>query len=117
MNRDRVDNGLAALSCHDGLVLVARAHSEDMARRGFFDHTNPEGERPWDRVEAAGITGWSYVGENIAYGYSTPEAVQETWMNSRGHRANILNGDYTHIGVGAFNDDGTWYWTQVFARF
>ena len=77
----------------------------------------PQGQQPWDRVSAAGISGWQSVGENIAYGYPTPEAVEDTWMNSPGHRANILNSGYTHIGVGAYNDNGTLYWTQVFATF
>jgi hypothetical protein len=117
MNADRRSNGLPALACHTGIGLVAREHSEDMARRGFFSHSNPEGQQPWDRVREAGIDGWRSVGENIAYGYPTPEAVETTWMNSPGHRANILNSGYTHIGVGAYNDNGTWYWTQVFATF
>jgi hypothetical protein len=117
MNADRVQNGLPALRCHEGLVGVAHAYSEDMATRGFFSHTDPEGRQPWDRVSRAGIQGWSTVGENIAYGQRTPSEVQQTWMNSWGHRANILSRNYTHIGVGAYNDNGTWYWTQVFAAF
>ena len=117
LNEDRASRGLPALECNLDLVQVARAHSQDMAQRNYFSHTSPEGLEPWDRVRAAGITGWSIVGENIAYGYSSPESVQRVWMNSSGHRANILSTRYTHVGVGAYNENGTWYWTQVFAKF
>lgn len=117
VNADRRQEGLPALCCHAGLGDVARDHSADMAFRDFFDHTNPDGQTPWDRMDEAGVTGWSGAGENIAYGYPTPEAVQEGWMNSPGHRANILSDGFSHVGVGLYNDNGTLYWTQVFAYF
>ena len=118
LNADRVANGLSALTCHTGVGQVARAHSQDMSDRNYFDHVNPEGEQPWDRLERGGVSGWSSVGENIAYGYPTAEEVQEGWMGSPGHRANILDGGFTHVGIGAVTDpSGQIYWTQVFARF
>jgi len=115
-NQARAESGRPALECDEGLIEVARDHSEDMARRGFFSHTNPDGEQPWDRMRRAGIS-FRTAGENIAYGYSSAAAVHNGWMNSSGHRANILSGNYTHIGVGLFDDGGTLYWTQVFARY
>ncbi len=116
-NADRSSQGLPALRCDPRLAEVARAHSRDMAVRDFFDHTNPDGEQPWDRMRRHGIRDFSSAGENIAYGYPTAEAVEEGWMDSPGHRANILGRDYTHLGVGVFDDGGTLYWTQVFASF
>jgi uncharacterized protein YkwD len=117
MNADRIAEGLSALSCDLRLSEVARAHSRDMAERDFFDHTNPDGEQPWDRMERHGVRGFRSAGENIAAGYPSPAAVEEGWMNSPGHRANILNDGYTHIGVGLFDDGGRLVWTQVFATF
>lgn len=117
LNEDRVANGLAPLECDLRVTAVALEHSRDMAERGYFDHVNPDGESPWDRVERAGIDGWRGVGENIAAGYPTPEDVQAGWMDSPGHRANILDDQYTHVGVGVYDDNGTLYWTQVFVIF
>jgi uncharacterized protein YkwD len=115
-NQARAEYGLAAFECDLELAEVARDHSEDMALRGYFSHTNPEGERPWDRMSRAGIS-FRSAGENIAYGYSSAGAVHNGWMNSSGHRANILSSNYTHIGVGLYDNGGTLYWTQVFARY
>ncbi|MEU7074943.1 CAP domain-containing protein, partial [Streptomyces narbonensis] len=81
---------------------------------GFFDHTDPDGDTPWARAEQAGVTG--LAGENIARGQADAAAVMESWMNSDGHRANILNCDFTTLGVGVhFGDGGPW-WTQDFGR-
>jgi uncharacterized protein YkwD len=112
VNSRRNSEGLPPLEWHDGAAEVAWAHSVDMDVRDFFDHTNPDGELPWDRLAAAGIA-WSRVGENIAWGYRTPADVMEAWMNSSGHRANILSADFTHIGIGV-HENGTIWWTQVF---
>ena len=72
----------------------------------------------WDRMNRNGITGWRTAGENIAYGYPSARDVQEGWMNSPGHRENILNAGFTHVGVGLYVDsEGTAYWTQLFASF
>lgn len=104
----------APLAWHAGMAQVAFEHSADMAVRGFFAHTNPDGEDPFDRLAAAGI-GYSTAGENIAAGYSTPSAVMAGWMASTGHRNNILNGSFTELGVGV-KQGGSYgiYWTQVF---
>jgi uncharacterized protein YkwD len=89
-----------------------------MALRGYFDHTTPEGQQPWDRMDDAGVRGWTNAGENIAYGYETADAVQAGWMDSPGHRANILTPGFTHVGVGTFQEGGgARHWTQLFATF
>jgi hypothetical protein len=118
LNADRAASGLAPVCCHGGLAEVARAHSADMGAREFFDHTNPDGQSPWDRMTEAEVQGWEFAGENIAYGYDSAQGVQEAWMDSPGHRANILEPGFTHVGVGAVADEeGVLYWTQLFASF
>lgn len=114
VNSERAKNGLSALSWADDVAAVARAHSSDMINRGFFSHTNPDGESPFDRLKNNGIS-YRTAAENIAYGQKTPADVMSAWMNSSGHRANILNKNVTELGVGAVkNNNGTIYWTQVF---
>ena len=114
VNSERAKNGLSALSWADDIAAVARAHSSDMINRGFFSHTNPDGESPFDRLKNNGIS-YRTAAENIAYGQKTPADVMNAWMNSSGHRANILNKNVTELGVGAVkNNNGTIYWTQVF---
>jgi uncharacterized protein YkwD len=93
------------------LTTAAQRHSDDMAAHDYFSHTSLNGATLADRARAAGFTGGT-LGENIAAGQRTPQDVMAAWMGSAGHRANILNCDYTVIGVG-LNQDG-WYWTQVF---
>ena len=117
LNVDRAENGLEPLRCDPGLIVVARVHSEDMATRGFFAHINPDDEQPWDRLNRYGITIWNMVGENIARGNMTPTEVEQSWMDSPGHRANILQTDFTHVGVGVYRDGDDTLWTQLFARF
>ncbi|MFF8835605.1 CAP domain-containing protein [Streptomyces sp. NPDC015130] len=112
VNAERAKAGCGALSANATLTKAAQGHSDDMAARDYFDHTNPDGDGPGERVTAAGYP-WSTYGENIAMGQSTPEQVMEGWMNSPGHRANILNCDFKEIGVGIHTDGGP-YWTQVF---
>ena len=114
VNVERQNAGLAPLAWHDEAAEVAFAHSVDMDVRGYFEHTNPDGQQPWDRLSAAGV-GWSTAGENIAMGYPTPESVMEAWMNSPGHRENILRESFTHLGVGV-HDNGSIWWTQAFLR-
>lgn len=109
VNAHRQSLGRGALVWDPTAAAVALAHSQDMATRGFFSHTNPDGESPFDRMRSAGIQ-FTMAGENIAYGYPTASAVFTAWMNSPGHRANIENAGYTHHGVGRY---GT-YWTHVF---
>ncbi|MEU8762384.1 CAP domain-containing protein [Streptomyces sp. NPDC048659] len=112
VNAERAKAGCGPLTSNATLVKAAQGHSDDMAARDFFDHTNPDGAGPGDRVTAAGYP-WTTYGENIAMGQSTPAQVMESWMNSPGHRANILNCDFKEIGVGV-HDAGGPYWTQVF---
>lgn len=107
----------AAAGCgpvvHDeGLAQVARAHTADMRDRNFFDHTNPDGLDPFQRAEAAGQT--NARAENIAYGQPNPAAVMDSWMNSSGHRANILNCELRTLGVGIAEGPGGPWWTQLF---
>ena len=109
VNAERQSNGLPPLEMDDRLSSVARAHSIDMAQRGYFDHTDPDGQSPFDRIGAAGIAYFA-AGENIAWGAATPESVVKGWMDSPGHRANILNEKFTRIGIGYYD----LYWTQVF---
>ena len=95
-------------------ITVAQAHSQDMATRNYFDHNTPEGKSPFDRMTAAGYA-FSSAAENIAAGQRTPADVVTAWMNSAGHRANILNCGLTQIGVG-YATGGSYgvYWTQDF---
>ncbi|HET9253034.1 MAG TPA: CAP domain-containing protein [Candidatus Eisenbacteria bacterium] len=111
MNEHRVSQGLSPLAWHSGVAAVATAHSQDMENRDFFSHTNPDGDGPGDRLDAAGIT-YRAWGENIAWGYATGASVLSAWLASSGHRANIENGYFTHHGVGKV---GT-IWTHVFLR-
>ncbi|MEU9560110.1 CAP domain-containing protein [Streptomyces fumanus] len=113
-NRRRTGAGLPPLAADPRLTAAAQAHSADMVARDFYAHTDPDGGRPWDRAGAAGAPHRT-VGENIACGQRSPADVVEGWMNSPGHRANILKPDFTHIGVGLAGGGraGT-YWTQVF---
>jgi len=120
VNAERIAQGLEALRMDDALRAVARAHSADMVARGFFDHVNPDGLNPFDRLANAGVL-FSAAAENIASnsGFSNPaEAAVNSWMNSTGHRTNILNGVYTHTGMGAAYDSnaGAYYFTQVFIK-
>ncbi len=114
VNQARAENRLNPLSWADDLADIARAHSADMIERGFFSHTNPDGQSPFDRIKSNGIS-YRAAAENIAYGQPDAEAVMNSWMNSAGHRANILNENLKEIGIGAVKDSGeTVYWTQVF---
>jgi uncharacterized protein YkwD/stress response protein SCP2 len=113
-NRERARAGLRPLAVDPLLATAARAHSADMVARCFYSHTSPEGSQPWDRAASAGSTRRT-IGENIACGQRSPAEVVEGWMNSPGHRANILKPAFTHIGVGfaGGGPSGT-YWTQLF---
>ncbi|MPM44863.1 hypothetical protein SDC9_91545 [bioreactor metagenome] len=111
VNEYRTQYGLAALTLNQSLSNVARVKSQDMRDNNYFDHNSPTYGSPFDMLKAFGIS-YRYAGENIAAGYVTPEAVVEAWMNSPGHRANILNANYTQIGVG-YVASGS-YWTQEF---
>jgi uncharacterized protein YkwD len=115
VNRERAAAGCSAVTSDDRLVAAARAHSADMAARGYFSHTTPEGVEFATRITQAGYR-WSRAGENIAKGQATPAAVMTGWMNSSGHKANILNCSFKNLGVGVAADaDGRLVWTQDFA--
>lgn len=113
-NRERSRAGLRPLAVDPSLTTAAQAHCADMVARAFYAHTSPEGTQPWDRAAAAGSTRRT-IGENIACGQRSAAEVVEGWMNSPGHRANILKPAFTHIGVGyaGGGPSGT-YWTQLF---
>ncbi|MFE4061035.1 CAP domain-containing protein [Streptomyces sp. NPDC059096] len=115
-NAERAAAGLAPLAGDPRLTAAAQAFSTDMADRAFYSHTSPEGLQPWDRAAAAG-SGHRGIGENIACGQRSPREVVQGWMDSPGHRANILDQGFTHLGVG-FADGGPagTYWTQLFGR-
>ncbi|HEX7879317.1 MAG TPA: CAP domain-containing protein [Candidatus Eisenbacteria bacterium] len=141
VNQERWTNGqLPPLKRNDLLNASATTHSSNMAVRNFFAHCDLDtGTKPWDRMTAAGYTGWNYAAENIAAGYSTPAAVMIGWMNSAGHKANLLSTSSREIGIGYLMQSGdqsnvrgdsngdcaadgspggpyTRYWTQNFGR-
>ncbi|HEX8345837.1 MAG TPA: CAP domain-containing protein [Actinoplanes sp.] len=116
VNEERSAAGCRALTTDAKLTAAARAHSADMAARGYFSHTTPEGVQFSTRITDAGYR-WSGAGENIAKGQRTAREVMTGWMNSAGHKANILNCSFTDIGVGVVADaKGSLVWTQDFAR-
>lgn len=110
-NAERAKNGLPALQIDAELSKVARMKSQDMYDNNYFSHTSPTYGSPFDMMKTFGIT-YRAAGENIAMGQQTPEEVVNAWMNSSGHRANILNASFTHIGVGYVS--GKNIWTQMF---
>lgn len=112
VNQERDRAGCSPVTADKELAGLAQQFSDDMARRGFFDHTDPDGDTPWDRARDAGID--DLGGENIARGQATAQSVMDSWMNSPGHRANILNCDYKTLGVGAHVGPGGPWWTQDF---
>ena len=115
VNQERAKVGCPAVTVDDRLTAAARAHSADMAARNYFSHTTPEGVDFATRITNAGYR-WSGAGENIAKGQRTPQEVMTSWMNSDGHKANILNCGYKNLGVGvAADSSGTLLWTQDFA--
>ena len=111
VNEIRVQNSLKPLTANWELSRVARYKSQDMRDRGYFSHTSPTYGTPFQMIKAFGLS-FRTAGENIAKGYATSQAVVNGWMNSSGHRANILNASYTQIGVGYVAQGH--YWTQMF---
>lgn len=111
VNEIRTENGLKPLTTNWELSRIARYKSEDMSDNRYFSHTSPTYGTPFQMIRAFGLS-YRSAGENIAYGQRTPAAVVNAWMNSSGHRANILNASYTQIGVG-YCASGN-YWTQMF---
>lgn len=113
VNVERAKVGLSALKTDWELARVAEHKSQDMHDKKYFDHTSPTYGTPFNMMKNYGIQ-YKSAGENIAKGQKTPEEVVKAWMNSSGHRANILNKSYTHIGVGYVADGN--YWTQMFIQ-
>ncbi|MFF4547804.1 CAP domain-containing protein [Streptomyces sp. NPDC001435] len=111
VNAERAKVGCSALTLNATLSKAAQAHSDDMAAHQNMSHTGSDGSSPGDRITRAGYT-WSAYGENVAYGYSTPEQVMAGWMASPGHKANILNCSFKEIGVGLAQPNS--FWTQDF---
>ena len=111
VNEIRAENGLNALTYDWELSRVARFKSQDMKDNRYFAHNSPVYGTPFQMIRNFGIS-FRTAGENIAKGYSTPQAVVDGWMNSSGHRANILNASFTRIGVGYVAEGH--YWTQMF---
>ncbi len=113
VNEIRVKNGLSKLTEDWELSRVARYKSQDMKDNKYFSHNSPVYGSPFEMIKNFGIS-YRSAGENIARGQATPQAVVNGWMNSSGHRANILNASFTRIGVGYVKDGN--YWTQMFIR-
>lgn len=111
VNAERAKAGCSPVKANTTLTKAAQDHSEDMAASGSMSHTGSDGSSPGDRITRAGYS-WSTYGENVAYGYSTPEQVMTGWMNSPGHKENILNCAFKEIGVGLAQPGS--YWTQDF---
>ena len=112
VNEERAQAGCSPVTADKELGTLAQRFSDDMAARGFFDHTDPDGDTPWDRARQMGIS--DLGGENIARGQADAQAVMDSWMDSPGHRANILNCDYKTLGVGVHVGPGGPWWTQDF---
>ncbi|WNF35280.1 CAP domain-containing protein [Bacillaceae bacterium IKA-2] len=110
-NAERRKNGLSDYQADVPLSNVATVKSDDMQENNYFSHTSPTHGSPFDMIRDHGVS-YSAAGENIAQGQSSPEQVVESWMNSEGHRENIMSENFTHIGVG-YNKQGH-YWTQMF---
>jgi len=109
VNQERAKTGLSSLSMNEELSNVAMVKAQDMYNHSYFDHNSPTHGSPFDMMKEFGIT-YNTAGENIAKGQTTPTQVMKEWMNSPGHKANILNNSYTHIGIAYYNNT----WVQEF---
>jgi uncharacterized YkwD family protein len=113
VNSERSKAGLKPLKLNSTLTKSAQAKSQDMHDKKYFDHNSPTYGTPFQMMSKFGYK-YSYAGENIAMGQKTPKEVMDAWMNSQGHRANILNSNFTEIGIGYVADGN--YWTQQFGK-
>ena len=113
VNQERANRGIAPLTYNSALANVARTKSEDMAENNYFSHNSPTYGSPFDMMQTFGIT-YTTAGENIAKGQTTAAEVMNAWMNSAGHAANILNSNFSEIGVGYVYNNGVPIWTQMF---
>jgi uncharacterized protein YkwD len=117
-NSERQRQGLAPLRLSTSLNQAAQRHAEDLGRNRIFSHTGSDGSQMIDRARAAGYL-YSFLGENIAAGNATPALTIQQWMNSPGHRSNILKGEFSEVGFGYVSDPSSpyrYYWVQVFGR-
>lgn len=114
VNSERSKAGLKALKMSEELRSIANLKSRDMGEKGYFSHNSPTYGSPFEMLQRFGVH-YRAAGENIAAGQKTPEEVMQSWMNSSGHRANILNANFDSIGIGIYNG-GSYgiYWTQLF---
>ena len=112
VNRERISRGLKALKYSETLSQAANTRAKEI--QTYFSHTRPNGTSCFTAVTEMGVK-YRYIGENIAYGQRSPEEVMNAWMNSEGHRANILNTNFEYIGIGVTERNGVYYWTQFFA--
>lgn len=116
VNAERAKRGLQPMKTNWQVSRVARYKSQDMINKRYFAHNSPTYGSPFNMMESFGVK-FSAAGENIAYGQQSPQAVMNSWMNSPGHRNNILSPSFTEIGVGlAKNERGVNYWTQMFIK-
>ena len=116
-DEEREERGLDPLELNEDIMEACQIRAEELPE--LFSHTRPDGSSCFTALEGAGIDGYSYVGENIAAGQRTPEAAVDSWMNSSGHKANILNENFTEAAIGCYRDpDSTYriYWVQLFYR-
>jgi uncharacterized protein YkwD len=116
INKERAKAGCGSVRTDERMRVAGRAHSADMAKNNYFSHTGLDGSTFVDRLERAGYPRSGAAGENIAYGYATAQDVVTGWMNSEGHRNNILNCSAKATGVGLAYRGSTPYWTQLFGR-
>jgi len=113
VNEERAKAGCGALRVDAKATEAAQFHADDMAARDYYEHTSPDGKSAGDRLDAAGYA-WSGWGENIHKSPTSPEQAMRDWMDSPGHRDNILNCDYEHLGVGVNLASNGPFWVQVF---
>ncbi|MCD8214904.1 MAG: CAP domain-containing protein [Clostridiales bacterium] len=113
VNEERAAAGLSSLTLDSSLTNAAQLKAQDMADNNYFSHTSPTYGTPFQMLTSLGIS-YKAAGENIAMGQKSAEAVMTAWMNSEGHKANILSSSYGKLGVGYVNQNGTTYWVQIF---
>ena len=113
MNQERAKAGLSALTTHSALTNAANKRAKETQQS--FSHTRPNGTNFNTVLKEFNIS-YRAAGENIAYGQKTPQEVVTGWMNSPGHRANILKADFGKIGIGVYKSNGVIYWSQLFTN-
>ena len=115
VNQERRKNNIPELKLDWEISRVARYKSQDMCEKNYFNHNSPTYGSPFDMLKKFNIS-YQTAGENIAKGQKTAQAVMNSWMNSQGHRANILNKNFTKLGIGFYEKNNSIYWTQLFVK-